>query len=112
MRGVAREPVLPRLDRGLERPLEERQRRLLVAGRAAEPAALEIDADADARILLVDLVQQAIARGVVLTQPLYTGELRQRLGPQGAKARLGRVEIVEVPEWSERVGHRPVVEKC
>ena len=112
MRRVAGEPVLTRLDCGGERALEEGQSRPGIARRAAQSAPLEVDADADARILLRDLVQQPIAGGVVLAEPLHPGKLRQRLGPQGAKARLGRVEIVEVPEWSERVGHRPVVEKC
>ena len=63
-------------------------------------------------ILLVDLVQQPVALGEVVAQPLHPRKLRQRLGAQRAKASLGRVEVVEVPEWSERIAHRPVVEKC
>ena len=112
MRGVAGEPILARSDGGRERALEERQRRLLVAGRAAEPAALEVDADADARIVLRHLVQQPVARGVVLAQPLHACELGQRLRPQRLEAGLGRVEVVEVPERAQGVAHRPVVEKC
>ena len=60
----------------------------------------------------VDLVEQPVAAVVVLAQALHARELRQRLRPQRAEARLGRVEVVEVPEWSQRVAHRPVVEKC
>ena len=112
VRGVGREPVLARLDRRREGALEERQRRLPVAAGATQPAAFEVDADPDARVLLCHLVQQPVARLVVLAQPLHPRELRQRLRPQRAEPGLGRVEIVEVPECSQRVAHRPVVEKC
>ena len=112
MRGVAGEPVLPGVHCSRERALEERQRSLLVARRAAQPAALEIDANADTRIVVGDLVEQTVATVVVLAQTLHARELGQRLRPQRAEAPLGRVEVVEVPEWSQRVAHRPEVEKC
>ena len=101
-----------RLDRRREGALEERQRRLLVAARAAEAAALEVDADAHARVVVGDLVEQPVAFVVALAQPLHARELGQRLRTQRAEARLGRVEVVEVPERAERIAHRPVVEKC
>ena len=112
MRRVAGEPVLAGLDRRRERGLEQRQRRLLVAARAAKAAALEVDADADARIVLVDLVEQPVAFLEALAQTLDARQLRQRLRSQRTEARLGRVEVVEVPERAERIAHRPVVEKC
>ena len=83
-----------------------------LAGDAAHMAALEIDADADSRIVLGHIVEQAIATVIVLAQTLHARELSQRLRPQRAEAPLGRVEVVEVPEWSQRVAHRPEVEKC
>ena len=78
----------------------------------AQPAALEVDADPDARVVLRHLVEQPVALLEVLAQPLHARELRQRLRPQRAEARLGRVEVVEVPVRAQRVAHRPVVEKC
>ena len=113
VRGVAGEPVLPGLERLRERGLEERQRRLLVAARAAKAAALELDADRGrAGVLLDDLVEQPVALLEAVAQPFHPRQLRQRLGAQRPEARLGRVEVVEVPERAERIAHRPVVEKC
>ena len=112
MRGVAREPVLPGLDRLRERRLEERQRGLLVPARAAKPPALELDADPDPGVLLDDLVEEPVALLEAVAQPFHPRQLRQRLGAQRPEARLGRVEVVEVPERTQRIAHRPVVEKC
>ena len=112
MGGVAGKPVLPGLACCRERGLEEPQRRVLVPARAAQSAALELDADPDARIVLDDLVEQPVAFLEPVAQAFHPRQLRQRLGAERAKALLGRVEVVEVPEWAKRIGHRPVVEKC
>ncbi len=96
--GVAREPVLAGLQRRGERRFEERQRGRLVAARAPEPPALEIDPDPDPRVVLLrGLVEQAVALVEALPKPLDPGQLCQRLGPQRAEAARGRVEVVEVP---------------
>ncbi len=112
MRGIAGQPVLPGLDRVRKRGLEERQRGVLVTGRATEPAAFEVDADQDTSVLLDDLVEEPVALLEAVAQPFHPRKLCQRLGAQRPEARLGRVEVVEVPERAEWIAHRPVVEKC
>ena len=44
-----------------------------------------------------DLVEQASPASKLPTQPFDARQLRQRLRSQGTEARLGRVEVVEVP---------------
>ena len=98
MGSVAREPVLACLQRRGERRLEERQRRRLVAARAPETPALEIDPDPDPGVVLLrGLVEQAVALVEALPEPLDPGQLCQRLGAQRTEAAGGRVEVVEVP---------------
>ena len=112
VRRVAGKPVLPGLACCRERGLEERYSRVLVPARAAQSAALEVDADADARNVLHDLVEEPVAFLEAVAQAFHARQLRQRLGAKRTEALLGRVEVVEVPEWAERIGHLPVVEKC
>ena len=115
VRCVAREPVLAGLLRSGEGRLEERQRGGLVAARAAEATALQVDADprpGTGVALRRRLVEEAIARVEALAQPLDARQLRERLGAKRAEAPLGAVEVAEVPVRTQRVHQLPVVEKC
>ena len=48
-------------------------------------------------LVVVDLVEEPVALVEALAQALDPRELRQRLRAQGPEARLGGVEVVEVP---------------
>ena len=97
--------------------LEERTRRLRIAARAAQAAALEIDRVRDRGLSPPRLVasSRSVARLEVAAEPAHARELRHDLCAAGVgllrvelrpETPLRGVEIVEVPERSQRSSTR------
>ena len=103
-----------------ERGLEQRERGLHVPARTSQPAALEVyprprDPARPDRLRLLD---QPLAFFEVSAKPLDAGELGQHFGATlrafqgelGSEALLGRVEVVEIPQRPQAVGHTGTLE--
>jgi hypothetical protein len=117
---VCRDECRPRVQRDGVCGLEQRERGLGVTARAPEPSSLEVDSRGGERARVGEsrrLVEERVALDEAPAEAVNACELREQfraLGPgrlvrPRPEPRLAGVEIVEVPQRSERVVDSPTL---